>query len=148
MLLVPLDMSPPRQDARAQMRNIISAQMSHELTFPVQAEALGIIISPSMRHLPTSGTPQGLRKVHSLLLGFFPLSSAAVYLVSQKSKEDPHPRVLLTVGQRISDPAPESCCLRGGDMLLIRPSLGAENWITPCKLDHSMQIKRNIFAFH
>lgn len=80
MLPVPLNMSVPRRDARAQTHNVFSAQMSHELTFPVQAAALGFITSASMRHLPTSGTPEGRSKVHSLLLVFF-LFSAAVYLV-------------------------------------------------------------------
>ena len=69
------------------MCSIIAAWVSHELSFPVQAAALGTITSASMRHLPTSGTRESLGNVHSFLLDFFSLSSAAVYLVSQKSKE-------------------------------------------------------------
>lgn len=86
MFLVPLDMSLLRRDARAQTHNIVSAWMSHELTFPVQAAALGIVTSASTRHLPASGTPEAFSKVYSLRL-FFSLPSAAVNLVSQKSNE-------------------------------------------------------------
>lgn len=87
MLLVPCHCSFPlslmRQDARAQT-HIVSAQMSHELTFPVQAAALGIISSASMRYLPTSGTPEGLSKVDSLLLVFFSLICCCVFSLTEE----------------------------------------------------------------
>lgn len=128
MLLVPLDMSLPRRDARAQMRNIVSAQMSHELTFPVQAAALGIT-SASVRHLPASGTPEGLGKVHSLMLVFFSfLFCCCVFnLTEYQGRLASADAADCWVKALTSSPGTGSCCLQGGDMLPMRPSPGTEH---------------------
>lgn len=125
MLLVPLDMSLPRRDARAQMRNIVSARMSHELTFPVQAAALGIVTSASTRHLPTSWNPEGLSKVHSLLFVFFSRFCCCVFGLTEEQGR-PTSKDSADCGAKAlrSSPGTESCCLRGGDMVLMRPSPG------------------------
>lgn len=65
MLLVTLAVSLPRGDARTQAHNFISAGMSHELTFPVQAAAFYIVTSAFTRHLPTSGPLEGISEMRS-----------------------------------------------------------------------------------
>lgn len=106
-------MSLPRQDARAQTHNIVSAWMSHELTFPVQAAALGNITGASTRHLPASGTPEGLSKVHSLLLVLFSLFCFCVFgLTERKGRPASEDAAACGVRTLTSSPGTESCCLR------------------------------------
>lgn len=125
MLVVPLDVSLQRGDARTQTYNLISAGMSHELNFPA---AFAIVTSASTRHLPTSGTPEDLTGMRSLLF-VSPSPFCCQCLVSLKSKGGQDARQCkmgrCPKGRALTScPGMESCCPRSFQQRPMRLSLG------------------------